>query len=168
MIMKAAIVFYSFSENTLKTAEFIREKAASQEVTVDLIRVKPKEEEKAFLKQCRQAFLRKTPEIADCDYDLSKFDFIIFASPIWVFTIAPALRTYLEKISDLDKKKTACVLTFGSGAGKAKALRELEETLKNKNGRLLFSKNIKGSSTKSSAYLASQLNDLLEMLKPSP
>ena len=151
--MRGAIVFYSFSGNTKRACLFLKDKAASAGGSLDLIDLKLKKEVTSFFGQCLEAALKKKPVLLETDYDLGKYDFLIFASPVWAFTYAPALRGYLDKIKGLDNKATACFLTFGSGAGKNKALKELENILNNKKARVLFSKNLSGAKTSDNVYL---------------
>ena len=160
--MKVAVVFYSFSDNTKKACLFLKDKLPGKEI--ELINLKLQKKETSFIKQCHQAFTKKTPELLETNYNLEGYDFLIFSSPVWAFTFAPALRTYLEKAIGIVGKKTACFLTYGSGAGKQKALNELVNILKNKDARILFSKNISGAKTKNSSYLIENLKYLLEML----
>jgi len=164
--MNAAIIFYSFSGNTRRTAQFLKERLGSKGLTVDLIDLKLKEDVKTFFKQCQHALFKKTPELTGADYNLEKYDFIVFASPVWAFTIAPALRSYLGHISSLENKKAACFLTYGSGSGSAKALRELEGFLREKGAHIMFSKNLSGFRTKNAAYLEERLRPLLEIITP--
>lgn len=131
---------------------------------VDLIELKLKLNVNSFFKQCQGAFFRRKPELAGANYKLKQYDCIIFASPVWAFTIAPALRSYLTKLKNLQDKKSACLLTYGSGAGSAKALRELEGMVRGKNTYPVFSKNLSGSRTNETDYLEQQLKPLLEII----
>ena len=162
--MHVAIVFYSFSGNTRKACLFIEEKLKEKNITSELIDLRPEVEEKSFLRQCRLAFRKDKPQLKNQPLDPRKYDFIIFASPVWAFTFAPALHAYLENIKDLTAKRSACLLTYGSGLGKNKALQELEEVLKAKGSRVVFSKNISGSKTKNKEYLGEQLKGLIEII----
>jgi flavodoxin len=160
--MKIAIVFYSFSGNTRKAAQFIQNNLKEDEV--DLIDLQLKEDVRSFLKQCHHAFIKKIPEIQEAALDLASYDYIIFASPVWAFTIAPALRTYLSKVSGLENKKTGCFVTYGSGTGSAKTLKELEDMIREKGGKIMFSKRFSGYKTKNENYLNEQFKLLLEIL----
>jgi flavodoxin len=162
--MKIAIVFYSFSGNTRRACVFLKEKLAAMGNVVDLIDLRPEEEETSFLKQCAQVVFKKKVELKDCKYDLGEYEFIMFASPVWAFDIVPALKGYLERVKNLENKKSACFLTYGSGAGSAKALKNLEASLRVKKTHILFSKNLSGSKTKDNSYLENNFKDLLEII----
>ncbi len=162
--MKIGILFYSFSGNTKKACEFLKDRLSSKNIVADLIELKLKEEAAAFFRQCLQAFLKKKPDLAAGSYNLEKYDCLIFASPVWAFTIAPALRSYLVKIKTLENKKAVCFLTYGSGTGSGKALQELENIVRDKGARMIFSKNLAGNKTKDSTYLEKQFKPLIEIL----
>lgn len=161
--MKIAIVFYSFSGNTKRACLFLKDKLIGKN-TVDLLDLKPKKEEKNFFKQCLQALFRAKPDLKEVNYDLSKYDFVIFASAVWAFAFVPALHSYLEKVKGLENKKVACFLTYGSGLGSNKALKELEGILREKEILLLFSENLEGVKTEDNRYLEDEFRPLLEIL----
>jgi flavodoxin len=162
--MKAAIIFYSFSGNTKKACLFLMRKLIAKNIDTDLIELRLKDEETSFFKQGKQAFFKYTPELLNANSNLEQYDFIVFASPVWAFTFTPALRSYLHKITDLENKKIAFFLTYGSGLGKGKAKDELEIALKERNGQLLFSKDFLGTKTKDDSYLEEQFSPLFLLL----
>lgn len=162
--MKIAIISYSFSGNTKRACLFLMNKIKEKNINVDSFDLKPAKEERSFLFQCRDAFYKHKVEIQSQLPDLSACDFLIFASPVWAFTFAPALQTYLEGIKDLTDKKCACFLTYGSGLGKNKALEEFEGILKVKGARILFSKNMPGIKTKNKEYLEEQFKSLIDII----
>ncbi|MBN3041172.1 MAG: flavodoxin family protein [Candidatus Omnitrophica bacterium] len=161
--MKILIVCYSFSGNTKRACLFLKENLKPSN-SVDFIDLRPKKETSSFLGQCKEAFFKNSPDLLDCNYDLGSYEFIVFASPVWAFTVAPALRAYLNQIKNIENKKFGCLLTYGSGAGAGKALNYLVESLKHKNGKHVFSKNICGHKTKMRAYLADELMPLVKAI----
>jgi len=162
--MKVAIVFYSYSGNTRAAGRFLKEKLENTGNFAHLVDLKLQREVKSFFKQCAQAALRKSPPLAAPEYNLEKYDFVIFASPVWAFKITPALRSYLKGAGAYEDKKAACFLTYGSSAGSRKALAELEEIIRAKKMHLLFSKNLDGNKTKDPAYLAENFKKLLDII----
>ncbi|MFH1519849.1 MAG: NAD(P)H-dependent oxidoreductase [Candidatus Omnitrophota bacterium] len=160
--MKGAVVFYSFTGNTRRACLFLKEAIGALGNSLDLIDLKLEKETVLFLKQCLDAAFRKKPQLLEVNYDLGEYDFVIFASPVWAFTYAPALRSYLSKVSGLDNKTAACFLTFGSGTGSKKALSELENVLSQKKARAVFSRNLSGSKTGDNVYLEWCFKSLLK------
>ena len=165
--MKIGIIFYSFSGNTKRACDYLKERFSSEGITVELIELKPSFEEKSFFKQCQQAFFKAKPELEEVSYDLSEYKFLIFASAVWAFTFTPALRTYLNKVTGLDNKNTASLITYGSGTGSKKALRELEMALRDKGARVVFSKLCSGDKTKDKNHLKDVFASLEEVIKMS-
>ncbi|UCD15689.1 MAG: flavodoxin family protein [Candidatus Omnitrophota bacterium] len=163
--MKIAIAFYSFSGNTKRMCLFLKRHLEAADNAVDLIEVKPLKETTSFLGQCRQAVMKRELELAGVETDLRNYDVTIFASPVWAFTFAPALRSYLNKIGSLENKKTACFLTCGSGAGSNKALGDLENILRIKGAHILFSKNLAGRKSNDKDFLEDNFKSLFEILK---
>ncbi len=141
---------------------FLKEAISARGSSLDLIDLKLEKEVVPFFKQCFEAALRKKPALLETNYDLSGYDFLVFASPVWAFTYAPALRSYLNKAIGLENKTTACFLTFGSGAGSKKALKELENVLEKKKMRVLFSRNLSGAKTGDNVYLERSFKKLLK------
>ena len=164
--MNIAVVFYSFSGKTERACLFLKDKLIANGIEVDGVELKPQKEETSFFKQCIQAFLRSRPVLGETSLYLDKYDLVVFASPVWAFTFAPALRSYLDQVKGLENKKAACFLTFGSGAGSKRALKELEDILRNKGAHILFSQNIPGYKTREESYLEHKFKPLLEMLNP--
>lgn len=152
--MRIAIVFYSFSGNTKRLSLFLKEMLERKNHKVDIVEIKAEKEIKSFFRQVFCAFLKREIPLKRININFDEFDLIIFATPVWAFTITPHLRAFLEDIN-LEGKKTACFVTFGSGAGAEKALRELENILKNKKAKILFSFKIKDKDTKNKNFLQS-------------
>ena len=130
--MKAVLIYYSFTGHTHKIAQLIMQALKAKGHTVTPVRIRPLEEEKRFVFQCRNAFLRKKPELYNTLTDLSEYDTVIVGSPVWAFTYVPAFYSYFEKVSGLSGKKGYCIATYGSGAGKDKALKEMADALRSK------------------------------------
>jgi len=158
--MKIAVIYYSFSGNTHNAVLFLRQNLEKREHQVCLLRLKPYNEESSFFKQCREAFLKKEPELKGAEYDLKEYGFVVFAAPVWAFTIAPALRSYLKKAGGLKNKKAGFILTYGSGAGVNKTKKELKQILNNKGAAVVFGLSLKGSRVRDKKYLEQEFSSL--------
>ncbi|MCX5657355.1 MAG: hypothetical protein NTZ48_03915, partial [Candidatus Omnitrophica bacterium] len=84
--MQIAIIFYSFSGGTRKACEFLKERLLQVNIQAELIELRLKQEETYFFRQCNAARTHQALELKNLDYDLSKYDFLIFSSPVWAFT----------------------------------------------------------------------------------
>ena len=130
--MKTAVVYYSYTGNTHRVAQLIIGVLKSKGEEAIPVRIRPLKEETNFLKQCRDSFFRKKPELYKTLLELNNYDRIILGSPVWAFNAAPALNTYLDKCTSLEGKEAICFVTYGSGVGKEKALGILKKSLKTK------------------------------------
>lgn len=101
--MKKAIVYYSYSGNTKSVIDMIKAKIAA-----DVFEIKPQVpystdyDEVVDLGQdeVNRNYLR---EIEDVGIGLDNYDTIILATPVWWYTYAPVVHTFLEKY-DLKNK----------------------------------------------------------------
>lgn len=130
---KAIIVYYSYSGNTHKVSGLLKRELNSASYQTELLRLNPLDETKSFLGQCKRSLFKKQAALKDdITFDVSAYDLIAFGSPVWAFAMAPALRTYLNKCSGLMGKKVISFVTFGSGAGVGKCLKEMISIAKDK------------------------------------
>ena len=164
--MKGAIIFYSFSGNTKKACLYLAGKLKQKGHSIEFLELRLKKEVKAFLRQSLDALCKKKPELVEINLNLDSYDFLIFSSPVWAFTFAPALRTYLSKASGLEGKKAYCFLTYGSGTGCDKAQRELIQTLGGLGAKPITGQNLAGHTTKYENYLDAGFKGLLDKINP--
>ena len=106
------IVYYSYTSHTKKIAEDIQ-----KQLQCDILELKPV---KAYVdydtvvaQEQNNESAKKTPEIENKNLDLSKYDEIILGTPVWWYTIAPVVRTFLKE-NDLSNKK---IMPFATNAG---------------------------------------------------
>ena len=130
--MNIAIVYYSYSGNTHKAAKIVEEILTSQNNSVRSLSIEAPKESRSFLIQALRGLTKKKTEIAPIESDLSSYDLIIFATPVWAKEMVPAMRSYLEKVTGLSGKKAIIFVTYGSGFGKEHCLDSLEGALKEK------------------------------------
>lgn len=100
---KKLVVFYSYTGHTKMIAESIQKK-----LNCDILEIKPvkeysKDYNQVVSEEQNNSSSNKKPEIQKIDKDLSKYDEIIIGSPVWWYTIAPVIRTFLAE-NDLTGK----------------------------------------------------------------
>jgi flavodoxin len=135
--MDIAIVYYSYSGNTHKAVEII-EQILSENNFVKRLRIEAPKESNNFFIQALRALTRKKIEIASLETDLSPYDLIIFATPVWAREIVPAMRSYLDKASGLlHGKQVGIFVTYGSGFGKENCIDSLKLALENKGAKCI-------------------------------
>ena len=110
---KKLIVYYSYTGHTKMIAESIQKK-----LKCDILEVKPvtpysKDYQTVVDEEQNNESSNKTPEIEKIEKDLKKYDEIIIGSPVWWYTIAPVIRTFLKE-NDLSGKT---IKPFATNAG---------------------------------------------------
>ena len=134
--MKTAVIYYSFTGNTHRVAQVIIDILKNKGEEAIAVRIRPLKEVTSFLGQCKEAFFAKKPELYKTLLDLGDFDRVILGSPVWAFRPAPAINSYLEKCSSLEGKEAISFVTYGSGAGKGRALGIMKRGLEAKGARI--------------------------------
>jgi flavodoxin len=130
--MKSIIIYYSFTGNTKKAALILSD-VLSKQGTVDIFGIKAPRQSTNFFEQGRSAFMRQRTEIEGVPFDLSGYDLIAIGTPVWGFSPAPAVNTYLDKCIGLEDKKIVLFCTVG-GIGQGKCLKNMQALLSPKSG----------------------------------
>ena len=129
---QAKIVYYSYSGNTAKVADVLKE-VLEKDYQMHITALQAENESATFFGQAMRAFFKKQASLkADTEFDLSAYDLVAIGSPVWAFACAPAVRTFLKKCHGLAGKSIILFVTYGSGAGKGKCVKEMELILKEK------------------------------------
>ncbi len=165
--MNLAILFYSFSGNTKAAVEYIKKGWEEKGSFCRLFQLKPRKETTSFLGQCFRAARKQVAEIELADLDITSYELILFASPVWALTYTPALRGVVEKLK-LKDKKAAIVLTYGSGAGKERARKELQQDLEAKGAKVVFSALLRGRNCCDRDYIKRELASFFKMVGNAP
>lgn len=110
---KKLVVYYSYTGHTKMIAESIQ-----KQLNCDILEIKPvkpysTDYQTVVDEEQNNSSLNKVPEIQEIDKDLSKYNEIIIGSPVWWYTIAPVIRTFLTK-NDLTGK---VIKPFATNAG---------------------------------------------------
>jgi len=129
--MKTLIVYYSYSGNTKRIAEKLKD-ILSKKGEVEIRQLRPADESRNFFIQATSAFLGKRTQLFDVQFDLAGYDLICIGTPVWAFAPTPAVNTFLDKLQNLDGKDAICFTTYGSGAGVKKCLNMMSNRLKQK------------------------------------
>ena len=109
---KKLVVYYSFTGHTRAIAESI-----SKKLNCDILEIKPVQDytnyDDAVEAEQNNEAAQRTPDIQDININLNDYDEIIIGSPVWWYTIAPYVRTFLKQ-NDLSGKK---IYSFATNAG---------------------------------------------------
>ena len=165
--MRIKIFYYSYTGNTQKVSQQLQEFLINRGCQANLERILCVDESSSFFKQGMRAFLKKSGQIAPLDLaDLQGWDWIGLGFPVWAFSLPPGVRGFLEKLPPLPGKKVFIFVTFGSGAGKTKALDEAEKLLNTKGYRTFYKMGIPSSKIEDKDWLDSQFEGLYQILAP--
>jgi len=160
--MRACIIYFSLTGNTHQLAQIISQGLKHKNFDVDLVRLEPVDGAPTFAGQGMTALQRKRVDIGDVNFDLSTYDMILLGSPVWAFSPAPALNTYLDKCHGLDGKKIVVFYTYGSGTGKGRAVKIVNKMLEYKKIKSLHSLLIAQRDLKNSQAVSNRVNEFLE------
>ena len=112
---KVLVVYYSLSGQTKKIADFIatQTKADIYEITVTEQYTSPS----VYTKSKKELDSKQYPKLAKELPDISAYDIVFVGGPVWWYTMATPLFSFLEKI-DFAGKKVVPFSTQGSNFGK--------------------------------------------------
>ena len=126
---KIAVVYYTMSGNTEYIAKHIAEN-----IEVDLIKIESQKKypSKGFTKFFwggKSVVMGEKPRLENYEFDDSKYDYIIFGTPVWASSFVPPIKTFIyENKAKLKNKKIAVFISY-SGGGAEKAIEKLREYL---------------------------------------
>ena len=111
--MKKLVVFYSYTGHTKMIAENIQRK-----LNCDILEIKPvkpysTDYQTVVDEEQNNSSAGKTPDIQKIDKNITEYDEIIIGTPVWWYTIAPVIRTFLIQ-NDLSNKT---IKPFATNAG---------------------------------------------------
>ncbi len=160
--VRACIIYFSLTGNTYQLAQIISQELQHKNFEVDMVRLKPVDGARTFAGQAMTALQRKRVNIGDVNFNLSMYNVILFGSPVWAFSPAPALNTYLDKCHGLDGKKIVVFYTYGSGTGKGRAVKIVNEMLEHKEIKSLHSLLIAQKDLKNKQDVINKINELIK------
>jgi flavodoxin len=130
--MKTLITYYSYTGITEKVAGIFA-KVLERKSSVLSQRLKPKKEITSFARQCIAARFGKRCELEEgIVFDIAEYDLLVIGLPVWAFAPAPAINTFLDKLSGLNGKKAIILITSGSGAGVNTCFKTVRKVLEDK------------------------------------
>lgn len=128
--MNIGIIVYSQTENTYTVGQRLEEKLASEGHTVVLERVTPVGDVNPGSKDIT---FKNAPEI-------DSYDAVIFGSPVHAFSLAPAMKAYLEQLKSLSGKEIICFVTKGlrfKWTGGTRAIGQMKKLCTSKGGNVV-------------------------------
>ena len=123
--MKTLIVFYSRTGCTRQAAE-----ALAALLGADLEELREKADRsgvKGYLLAGRDAMQGRPAELLPTTRQAADYDQVILGTPVWAFTMCPAIRAWLQR--EAAQVKRAAFLCTQGGNGAERAMREIEKLL---------------------------------------
>lgn len=116
IIMKDIVIFYSFGGNTRKIAEEIQKIRKADVIEIETVKPYTGSYNDVVAQGQREVDRGFMPEIQPFKIDLSQYDSVILGTPVWWYTFAPAMKTFLNS-ADLSGKKVYPFATNGGWIG---------------------------------------------------
>ena len=95
--MKKLVVYYSYTGNTKMIAESIQKKLNCDILEIQPVKPYSSDYQKVVDEEQNNSSTNKTPEIKKIYLKLDDYDEIIIGTPVWWYTIAPVIRTFLKE-----------------------------------------------------------------------
>ena len=111
--MNKLIVYFSYTNNTRKIANKIKEKLNCDILEIKTVIPYSEDYQSVVDDEQNSEASNYLPEIQDINIDLDKYDEIILGTPVWWYRPVPAIRTFLTQ-NDLSGKT---IKTFATNAG---------------------------------------------------
>ena len=127
--MKIGIVVYSQTGNTYQVAQTLQDTLSKKGNSVKIERISVTNEKERDINKIQ---IKSAP-------NLSKYDALIFGSPVHAFSLSPAMTAYMSQLSSLNDKKIACFVTKGlpfASTGGNQAIGKMKKICESKNGKV--------------------------------
>ena len=112
--MKTAVIYYSFEGNTAYAAEQLAAKTGADLIRIEALKEPPKKGLAKMLVGGRGALFREHPPIREIVEDLSGYERVFLACPVWAGTYPPAVGTFMQNYP-MRKKELYFVGVSGGG-----------------------------------------------------
>ena len=115
---KKIVIYYSLGGNTKKIADLIAKEANADIFRIDTVKSYVGSYDDIVDKGKYETDNLSCPDINPIEINLDDYDTIILGSPVWWYTYAPAMRSFL-KSADLSSKLVYPFFTNGGWIGHA-------------------------------------------------
>ncbi len=110
---KTAVVYYSYGNNTKRIAEMIQSKMGAELFRIETVTPYTGSYNEVVDQGKIEIDSGFNPPIQPLNMQLNQYDTIILGTPVWWYTLAPAVSTFLAE-TDLSGKK---IIPFATNAG---------------------------------------------------
>jgi len=116
--MKTAVIYYSYGGSCALIAEILKTELNADAFRIETLDDKKRKGFSLFFWGGGQVFMGKKPPLKPLSVDIGSYDLIVFGTPVWAGSPAPAIASFLSKNS-ISGKKIALFCCHGGGKGKA-------------------------------------------------
>jgi len=124
---KTLIVFYSRTGTTRKVAEMLAANINAK--TLEIMDDKDRKGPIGYIKAGRDAMKKNLTKIKYDSVDLSEYNTIIIGTPVWAWTITPAIRTFIAEQEKILKEKSHAFFCTMGGSGDEQSFKEMEKLI---------------------------------------
>jgi len=117
--MKTVIIYFSRAGHTRKVANALAEHLNAD--TAEITEQKKRNGMLGFIRSGRESMANKIPEIDPITANISDYDRVVIAAPIWAGNLSTPARAFLIKHKDLIKEAAFCITMNGKEPEKALA-----------------------------------------------
>lgn len=114
--MKVLVVYYSYGGNTRKIAEKVAKALHAELAELRTVKAYSGNYDEVVEEGHEEVKRGYKPELLPLSADVSDYDAIVVGSPVWWYTFAPAMKTFLES-RDWTGKKVYPFATNGGWPG---------------------------------------------------
>lgn len=125
---KTIFIYFSYSGDNDKLSNILQ-----RELDCEVLKLEPEKEYtnssiKILFQGGNESVRKKSPELKPYTFDPNQYDFIIFGTPVWAWTFAPVLRSFIQNNLISNKK---IILTCTHRGGPGKTIENFKEILPN-------------------------------------
>ena len=113
---KKLIVYYSYTDNTKKIVDILKDKLDFDIVRLETVKPYSGSYDDVVEQGKKETDSGYMPEIREIETNINDYNEILLGSPVWWYTFAPAVRTFLSKY-DLSGKIIIPFITNGGWMG---------------------------------------------------
>lgn len=114
--MKSIVIYYSYGGNTRRVAEMIQKETGGDIAEIKTVKPYTGSYNDVVAQGKREIDSGFMPEIEALDINIDDYDTIVLGSPVWWYTFAPAMHTFLRD-ADLSGKTIYPFATNGGWIG---------------------------------------------------
>jgi flavodoxin len=131
--MNILIVYYSRTGLTKKACEKLLDLLSSESTSGNKVAIEQLIDHKkrsgaiGYTIAAKDAMVKSETEITPIEKNMDSYDHIILATPVWAFTMTPAMRTFIKNFAPENSDYSA-ICTMG-GSGDKKTFADMEKIL---------------------------------------